>query len=213
VNRQRRYVYLLVGLAAYIVGAPLLDATAAGFDVVPDLLLPLCFAVGVFSLVASRRLTVAGGTLAALFLGLRMAALVFDRPVLNYLGDVAALTFCVLVGHAVLRDVLTSSGTIDMNRVHGAVCVYLLLGISWAILFGLVDRFPGEDSFRGLDGAPGTYLYFSFVTLTTLGYGDIVPLSPAARTLVALEATLGQLYLAILVAALVGRLGSVLHKH
>ena len=211
-NRQRRYVYLLLGLTAYLVGAPLLDVTAARVEVVLHLLLPLCFALGVFSLVESRRLALTGGALVAAVTGLRMAALAFHLPLLDYPGDAASLAFCVLAGQAVLRDVL-SGGTVDMNRVFGAVCVYLLIGLSWAILFGLVDRFPGEDSFRGLDGAPGTYLYFSFVTLTTLGYGDIVPLSAAARTLVALEATLGQLYLAILVAALVGRLGSVLPKH
>ncbi len=96
--------------------------------------------------------------------------------------------------------------------MFAAICVYLLIGFVGAMLFGLLDlwqpeafRLPviGGSAFE--DAAQfATVLYFSFVTLTTLGYGDITPVSSVARTLATLEAVTGQLYLVVLVARVVG---------
>ncbi|HID49217.1 MAG TPA: two pore domain potassium channel family protein [Chromatiales bacterium] len=95
----------------------------------------------------------------------------------------------------------------------GSICVYLLVGISWGILFYLENRIhPG--AFRGLATGDGKdefieLLYYSYVTISTLGYGDITPVSPVARTLAFIEALFGQFYIAILVAGFVGlHLGS-----
>jgi hypothetical protein len=210
-KKESRYVYLLIGLTAYLLIAPLLTTTEPHMLAVPELLLPLCFAVGVISLLGDHRLTITGGALVLLALAFRLIALLGSIRALDYVSDLLSLAFCVVFGLVVLRDVLRG-GTVDLNRVFGAVCVYLLLGISWSILFELLEELPGPDAFRGLDGSAHSYVYFSFVTLTTLGFGDIVPLSPAARTLVYLEAAVGQLYLTILVAALVGRLGGALRQ-
>jgi voltage-gated potassium channel len=97
---------------------------------------------------------------------------------------------------------------IDRNLIFGAMCVYLLMGLIWAILYGVIFQFlPG--SFRGMEGINGeapmdTLLYYSFVTLASLGYGDITPVEPLARTLAYMEAISGQLYIAIMLAGLVG---------
>jgi hypothetical protein len=109
----------------------------------------------------------------------------------------------VLLSIVVLVQVL-KSGTVTKHRILGAIAAYLLLGLSWAsayeILFQVV---PG--AFRGLgDLAPARDLvYYSFVTLTTVGYGDITPAHQGARMLAVGEALVGQLYPAILVARLV----------
>ena len=94
---------------------------------------------------------------------------------------------------------------VTSDTIRGAICVYLLLGITWAMLHNIVAiNIPG--SFDGLDAKNEFYdfTYFSFVTLTTLGYGDIVPLSPPARMLCWLESLSGQLFVAVLIARFVG---------
>ena len=97
---------------------------------------------------------------------------------------------------------------VDANRLTGAVCVYLLLGVSIGLLNILVYKFA-PDAFRGLSGDSTQWhgldlLYYSFVTMTTLGYGDITPVAPMAKALAYLAAVVGQLYVAILIGALVG---------
>ena len=97
-------------------------------------------------------------------------------------------------------------GPVNTHRIQGAIAVYLMLGLSWAFAYALVESYD-PDSFNFIPVAAtvmGDLVHFSFVTLTTLGYGDIVPLTPSARGLAALEALTGQLYLTILVARLVG---------
>jgi hypothetical protein len=92
------------------------------------------------------------------------------------------------------------------------VCGYLFLGLAWAVLYVLIEEFrPGsfEISPKLVTGGevvrplPNVLTYFSFVTLTTVGYGDISPVSPATRTLAWMEAVTGQFYLAVIVAGLV----------
>ena len=99
-----------------------------------------------------------------------------------------------------------------LNKIVGALCIYLLIGAIWAVFYHLLeDFFPGSIS--GLEGHEGPALpwrliYFSFVTATTLGYGDVLPLTLYAEALVILETVLAQFYLAVLIASLVGAYGS-----
>jgi hypothetical protein len=92
------------------------------------------------------------------------------------------------------------------DLITGAVCAYLLIGILWTFAFYFLEL-TWEGSFS-LEKASrhdlGSFLYYSFVTLTTLGYGDIAPLTSPARSLAVLEAVTGQLYLAVTIARLVG---------
>lgn len=97
-----------------------------------------------------------------------------------------------------------SAVTVDRNLLYGATCVYLLMGLIWALLYRMISQFsPG--SFNGLQSPDmDNFLYFSFVTLASLGYGDITPVAPLARTLAYLEVIAGQMYIAIMVAGVVG---------
>jgi voltage-gated potassium channel Kch len=117
-----------------------------------------------------------------------------------------AVAFGILV-FLVLNRVFRA-GPITVQRIEGAVAVYLLFGLVWAEVYQFVELLnPG--AFQIPSGAAGasdrfsSLLYFSFITLTTLGYGDIVPVHPVARSLAMLEALTGQLYPAILIARLV----------
>ncbi|MEH6532737.1 MAG: potassium channel family protein [Photobacterium frigidiphilum] len=107
---------------------------------------------------------------------------------------------------SVARQILFT-GSVDSNKVVGSVSLFLLLGLMWTIIYLLVMEFSPE-AFTGMTAAPwvenfSRMAYFSFVTLTTLGYGDISPLSPIAQVVVYLEAIAGVFYMAIVVASLV----------
>jgi len=108
-----------------------------------------------------------------------------------------------LVGSEVLL-----TGSVDINKIVGSVALYILLALIWSILYTMLLEFSPE-AMNGVEPGPWNdnmfiMTYFSFVTLTTLGYGDITPVTPAAQVLVVLEAMTGMFYLAIVVASLVG---------
>ena len=102
------------------------------------------------------------------------------------------------------------------DTIVGGICVYLMLGILFGELCGLVEFLvPGSFAVAGLpleevavaradEARYSRFLYYSFVTLTTVGFGDVTPLSAPARSLAVLEAVTGQVYLAVFVARLVG---------
>ncbi len=100
------------------------------------------------------------------------------------------------------------TGRVDQNKIVGAVCIYLLMGLLWAFAYLIVEAyFPG--SMNGLDEDQWQHntddlIYYSLVTLTTLGYGDITPEEPITRFLAYMEAVTGVFYMAILVASLIG---------
>lgn len=135
----------------------------------------------------------------------------FDRFYLLLL-----LLFFIFTAVKTAKQVLFT-GAINGNKILGSICLYLLLGLIWAVLYTLL-QLEFYDSFQAI---PKTnqwfilfpdFVYFSFVTITTLGFGDIAPTLPVARFLVYLEAIVGQFYIAILVASLVGSRMSTLSK-
>lgn len=127
--------------------------------------------------------------------------------------DAISAAFLLWILTVVLRDVFRST-TSERDAVVGALCGFLVILTMFARLHGLVEAaFPG--AYRGLDDVPvavrpdqlfiATFQYFSTITLTTVGFGDIVPAVPLARLVTGLEAIVGQLYLAVVIATLVGR--------
>jgi hypothetical protein len=132
--------------------------------------------------------------------------------VARHVLGIAFLSYTIAV---LLRFIFTRQ-RVTTNVVCASLCIYLLLGIVWALAYSttfLFDEGAFKSTVAGVgpltvfhmgSGGAMPVLYFSFCTLTTLGYGDIVPISPMARALAAVEALTGQLYLAVLVSRLVG---------
>lgn len=155
--------------------------------------------------------------LPSLCLRLAMFSMVDTRGILLLASSSIAPIFLTVVAFVVMRSVL-SAGTVTGEKIYGAVSVYLLLGLIWSSLYAVVELlFPGSFhtpsgamlvSEKGatavLPGSEAGFLYYSFTTLTTLGYGDIVPAAPLAQTLAWMEAATGQLFLAVTIARLVG---------
>jgi voltage-gated potassium channel Kch len=103
---------------------------------------------------------------------------------------------------------------VTTNLIFGSICIYLLIGLVWAFIYSLLEILsPGSfqadipgfgEFFSDRQSLTIRFVYFSYVTLTTLGYGDISPVTPPAQLIASLEAIAGQFYLAILVARLIG---------
>jgi hypothetical protein len=115
--------------------------------------------------------------------------------------------YLVVTARVAMQQVLFS-GPVDGNKIIGAVCVFLLLGLIWTTLCLMIaELIPG--AFNGLDEGSWDETFpdlvnYSFVTLTTVGYGDVGPAAPLARFLALAEVIVGQFYIAVLVASLVG---------
>jgi hypothetical protein len=199
-------VLLILELCAVFLAAPM---AARGLPIARTIGETLVLAVVVIVVMLSHRrgaivviLLGLAATVASLWLGTQWSPVV--ESVLRRGGGI--LTFSALtwvVSHAVYAP-----GRITLRRLQGAAVVYLNLATIFASAFSLIwEMSPG--AFANLPpatGGPGelaTMLYFSFTTLTTTGYGDIVAVDPFARSLANLESVIGQFYLAITVARLV----------
>ena len=149
-----------------------------------------------------------------LFKALLMTHFILFLHVLIIVGLVLSGLFLAFLIWRILKDVF-SGQRITSEQVFGAVCAYLLIGFLFANIYGFIDL-ADRDAFAVSDALNAEliverdqqnfsiYSYFSFVTMSTLGYGDIAPVSPVARSFAWIQAVLGQLYLAITIAALVG---------
>lgn len=118
-----------------------------------------------------------------------------------------AFSFLSLTTYQAWRQVMFT-GAIDRNKIVGAICIYILLGVVWAFGYLLIESiFP--QSFNGLDHKQWQnnlqdMIYYSMVTLTTLGYGDITPEQPIVRFFAYMESITGIFYTTVLVASLIG---------
>ena len=119
--------------------------------------------------------------------------------------QVIYILYMGIAAYLILRDILLSQ-QVTVDTIRGGICVYLLIGFVWALLYGITASLDSNAFSQPIIEIEsyGRAVYFSFTTLTTLGYGDIIPVSPLAKMLTNLEAIIGQLYPAILIAILVG---------
>ncbi len=146
-------------------------------------------------------------TLAVFAFTSRWLHLLIQAHAVHVIAASASILFFSVLSFLIIQRVF-SGGGITIFRICGAMAVYIILGILWGELFVLVYLFdPSSFYFQPASqfGEPpvSELLYFSFTTLTTLGVGDILPVRPIARSLTTLEALVGQLYPAVLLARLV----------
>lgn len=204
-ERLPRYVVLLVAMLGEIMVAPLLVSSWSG-------MLAARLTIGIVLIAA---LWAAGLSRTNLICFLATAAaLIVAAASHSTMAERADYTLrCLFVAYVaaiILRDVLKRE-QVTFDTIAGAACVYMLIGLAWTPVYLLIESIhPGSfDIPAGWRiGAHGdispALLYFSYVTLTTVGFGDIKPTGPIAGGLVVVEAVVGPLYLAITVARLVG---------
>jgi ion channel len=193
----------VAALVALIVLPALVQVGLAG-RFVGDALISLVLVSGTAAVADRLRTTLIVSVIAVAALLVRWTSYLFPEAGLAVWREISTLATLVALSWVTLVLVLRP-GPVTARRIEGAIAVYLLMGFTWAQAYELVSLWHPGAIAGGAEGrdAHQWWTYFSFVTLTTLGYGDIRPVHPLARALAVLEALTGQLYLAILLARLV----------
>ena len=206
--RGRGFLIMLGLLSSLAVMSAYGDAK--GFEDIPlhNILLGLSAITGVVASEAGRkRVRVAMGWAAALVIWDVAAALAENEAIRRSHSLIASglviYTLVIVLAHVFKTERVTS------DKIFGAICGYLLLSFFWAILYSMLCLFIGEGAFS-FSNQPTTAQersvelnYYSWVTLSTLGYGDVTPTHPLTRVAAGFEVIVGQFYLAVVVARLV----------
>lgn len=203
------YRYLFFALLLLLVAFPIMSSAARVSPWV-DVIVYLVLVAGVIAVAASAKQLMVAASLALLTFALSHAA---DYARFDWLlasSYVAGIAFFSYLTVLILRDIFLYRQRVTGELIYGALAVYLLIGVAFAFAYQLFDHLdPTAFENAGLLAGNTTeifegFLYFSFVTMTTLGFGDISPRTPEAGAFVTAQAIVGQMYLAVLVARLVG---------
>ncbi len=207
---KNNFFWLLLALFVFLIIVPAADDLGIlSKPIVRALAFSCLVFIGIWSLRGSGRPFAVGIAFVITGIVFNVLAVNLASPVYLYASFAALFGFLLVAISFTLKQVAMETD-ISPNRLVGAVCVYLLLGVIWAVAYTILEMISPE-SFGGFTPLQGRgwdseWLYFSFVTMTTLGYGDILPVSATARALAYMQAVFGQLYVAILVAGLVSAL-------
>lgn len=200
-----RFMLLFLSLFALLAVGPLF-----GNDPGAQAELAALFSVVVLCLATTSSRTALALALSALWIVLTWAVPFGENIAGDIAQEVALLLLCGLAIESALRRALTAK-VVDKEALAAVGCAYLLLGVGWAAIYTLIETIqPGAFGLSNTEADEpwSTLLYFSFATLTTLGYGDVTPLIPIARGCASAQAVVGTLFSAVLIARLVSVYGS-----
>ena len=208
---EGRFSSLLFSMLLLLLLQPFFYNFDFGMDLL-RLFFLLTLATALYSISDNKRRLTVGLILAFVAVSAIGSSFVTERKGLLELGFVVFISFLAFIAVNILRHVF-KAGEVTADKVYGALCVYLLIGFIWASAYFVMESYaPGSLELDGIalatragsmEAMLSKCLYYSYVTLTTLGYGDIQPTNPSTQALAYVEALTGQLYLAVLVARLV----------
>lgn len=204
--RHAPYRYLLILLVVFLLAYPLFVGTRAGREELGAFILGV-LVLGVFCATRTKFLRTVAIVLAVPTFVLQILFLSDRSETMFFLAGISAAMVVVFTLANVLAYVLRD-GPVTADRIAAAVCAYLLIGLLWAGFYSFADALV-PDSFIAMGGGIRLghfyeFVYFSFTTLTTTGYGDIAPASFSARALANAEQLVGVFYIALLIARLTG---------
>jgi len=202
--RIGRFLFLLISMLLLFVLRPFLEGFI-GIKFLMDLFFSVILFSGIYAVSGKKHILYIALIIASPALVIQWSGYLVTVHSSLLVGKIFAALFYVFMVIVIL-DYLFKEKVITPDMIMGAVCVYLLLGIMWATVFSIIEILqPGSFQIPESMASELSYFsYYSFVTLTTLGYGDITPITAPARSLSLLEAIMGQLYIAVLIARLVG---------
>lgn len=202
---QRRFLILLVLIMSLLVLTPFLDDFVETRILMDAFLTAIFFAI-IFAVKSQRSYVIIASFLA---LPLIISTWSFYFVELTSIGLLTRIFGALFLGYAVINilRIVVQSEEVTKETIYAAIVAYMLMALMWAFLYMILELLaPGSFSFpeKGFRAETMRFKYFSLVTITTLGYGDITPLTNKASALVLVEALVGQIYLVVLVAWLVG---------
>lgn len=206
-----KYEMLLAAQILLSVISPLFSSTAYARNVI-DLGITVVFITAIFAISNTRKHFLIGMVLMVPTLILTWGIKIYRIPSLEFISLVGTVFFLCYIAGLILIDVLRAK-LVTLDIIAAGISVYLFFGNICGFIYAIIGRIDPNaftipettasylgDNLSDVSSA----MYFSFVTLTTLGYGDITPINDFARSLAFLEAAMGQIYLTVLIASLVG---------
>jgi hypothetical protein len=202
---KERFSSLLIFIIAMIILGPLFEEFVK-LSILMDVLWSAIFVSAIYAVSQKKRHILIAVVLALPMLGSIWTKYFVQHKALIVVGSLCGAAFFLFAIIQMLIFIY-SHKEVTKDLIVGAAVVYLFMALMWTFIFVVVETLhPG--SFNLSEGqdleATRQFVYYSFVTLTTLGYGDITPATSLARSLCILEAVIGQLYLVVQVAWLVG---------
>ena len=199
---KSRFIYIILSIMIAILISPYIRHIGKTGHIFTTLLTAMIPLTSFYALIANRNRAVVILFLAAPFVILDGISMFFAQRYLM----IAAISFGTILYFYIivlLVNNLLSYRVVTADLIYCAIATYLLIGVMWTGIYMVLEGiYPG--SFSGISEA-GDLLYFSFVILTTVGFGDITPQSIISKRLVVFEAAMGCIYLAVIIAMIVGR--------
>ena len=211
---KSQHLWLFVTLMIYFLAVPVVEELFPRTKTLLDLFIVAVLMAAAYTVIQHRRSFILACLLLLMGLALTLGDFGLRSVYWDVLGCILLIVFLVMVLTGIVRDVMTTR-QVSFDTISGALSGYLLIGILWGFAFQTVEMlWPGSFDFgtqliktmHGADYAGHNWavlFYFSFVTLTTTGFGDVTPLSATAGQLAISEAVVGQFYMVVLVARLV----------
>lgn len=203
VSRRYRGLWLLLALVFCLFMTPLADMGHVSIFTTP-ILFAIIILTAINAATQRRIHMILAVALAILWLLGIWFGFVLGRMAELVGSDLVFICLMILTIYIILGPMLAAKET-DVDMLFGAIAAYLLIALAWAVSYDVIEHnFPGsfDDGTEGRMGWSAS-LYFSLTTLTTLGYGDVTPVNALAGTWATLEAVVGQLYIAVLIARIV----------
>lgn len=211
-DREFRFFLLLICLFGALIIPPYFDGHEV-FTLISKTVFSVVLFAAVYAVIELKRLWVIGAVLLVpTFSSIWIEQISNHNRLAFYIDNLTTIGFFGFIGYHFLRYIL-SCKKVTTNVIYASMCLYLMLAFIWAAIYANIHVFYGgafNFSNEFLVGATAsesqsmsTFTYFSFVTLSTLGYGDITPINRVAGAWVAVEAMIGQFYIAIIMARLV----------
>ena len=204
-HSKERFLILMGLMMALLVLGPILEQFVT-IRKLNDVFLTAIALSMLYTITSKKRVFYFGWSLAIIMLLSLWLKYFISPDVFATVSMMAGVFFTLLVTSQTVQFII-SSKTVTREVVYAAMLVYFLLAQLWAMVYTFLDRI--DPASFNLPGGQGDFLlfeYYSFVTLTTLGFGDITPLTKVAKAFSVLEAVVGQLYLVVVVAGFVGML-------
>ena len=200
-----RFLILLILILLMLVLTPFLDEFVQT-RILMDVFLTAIFIFIIYSIRLKRSQKIIASILVLPLIVATWSTYFVEINILSLLTRIFGVLFFAYAAINILR-IVAKSEEVTSETIFAAIVAYLLIALMWAFLYMILEHVsPGSFSFpeKGFRGESMRFEYFSFITITTLGYGDITPVTDKATSLALIEAVVGQIYMVVLVAWLVG---------
>ncbi len=208
-DKNKRYTFLLCGLMLIFALSPIANEFSSGY-LITSVLSVWILVASLYAVWSSKRYLRIIATLGILSLVFQLVRIAEESSFVVGASLFVQILFFLAITWTLLRRLFTAK-KVSTDTILGVISVYFLIGLTWGFIYQTIELISpaafshtvatsGSSALANMDSS---FFYFSFISMTTVGYGDIVPLHPVARSFAMLQGIAGQMYIAILVARLV----------